>query len=110
MKQLVVECFLNLYLFQQKAKIEAKALVMSLGLKTATVYIPLYNLVKEISWSVQVSSSGKETVKVEGPSGDGEEYTVSKNDSIDVEIEADVHQEVKVTMHLRDSQGHLFKI
>ena len=46
MKQLVVECFLNLYLFQQKSKIEAKALVMSLGLKSATIYIPLYNLVK----------------------------------------------------------------
>ena len=59
MKQLVVECFLNLYLFQQKSKIESKALVMSLGLKSATIYIPLYNLVKEISWNQKVSNSGK---------------------------------------------------
>ena len=49
-------------------------------------------------------------MKICGPAGTDEEFTLSKNDSIDVEIQADVHQEVKVTMFLKDGEGQLFKI
>lgn len=65
---------------------EAKALVMSLGLKTVTVYIPLYNLVKEIRWSSRVNFAAKETIKVEKYPGDSTDYFISKNDCIDVRI------------------------
>lgn len=107
MKQLVVECFLNLFLFQQGDKISVKALVMSLGLKSVTVYIPLYNLVKEINWSTEVKANGKESVKLWR---ERREFVVSKNDSIDVEIEADVHQEVRVSLLVKNENGDHFKI
>ena len=67
MKQLVVECFLNLYLHKKGVTLSAKALIMSLGLKSATLYIPLYNIVKEVPWSRSVQSTGRECVSVKGP-------------------------------------------
>lgn len=37
-------------------------MIMSLGLKSATVYLPFYNLIKEVSWSCSVTSSSKESI------------------------------------------------
>jgi hypothetical protein len=77
-----VESFLNLYLHQKKEKIAVKALVMSLGLHSATLYIPLYNIMKEVDWKVPVVHSSKDTLKV--TIFPGHHIEIQKNDSIDI--------------------------
>ena len=64
MKQAVVESFLNLFLFTKKQKITTKALIMSLGLHSATLYVPLYNIIKEVDWNADVEYANKDTIKV----------------------------------------------
>lgn len=64
LRQAIVEGFLNLYLYQNKEKVKAKAMVMCLGLKSVTIYLPFYNLIKEVSWSSSVSSAGKDSVSI----------------------------------------------
>lgn len=60
----IVEGFLNLYLYENKEKIKAKAMVMSLGLRSATLYLPFYNLIKEVSWSCPIVNSGKDSITI----------------------------------------------
>lgn len=81
-----MEGFLNLYLYQNKEKVKAKAMVMCLGLKSVTIYLPFYNLIKEVSWSCSVASAGKDSVSVEMVDANGKtsKKQISKNDSIDV--------------------------
>lgn len=50
LKQFVVECFINLYLYSRRQKIRTKAFIIRLGLRSATVFMPLYNLTKEVPW------------------------------------------------------------
>jgi hypothetical protein len=61
-------------------------MVMCLGLKSATIYLPFYNLIKEVSWSCQVSSAGKDSVYCKSTDKNGKSFMkqLSKNDSIDV--------------------------
>lgn len=65
LKQYIVECFLNLFLHEKKSKLEAKALIMSLGKRSVTLYIPVYNLVKEVFWKVPVELGNRNSVKVQ---------------------------------------------
>lgn len=84
---------------------KAKAMIMSLGLKSATIYLPFYNLIKEVNWSCQVTNAGKDSIHCQCIGKDGiTTFTkqLSKNDSIDVEMESDVHQEVKLKMLLKN--------
>jgi hypothetical protein len=67
----VVEGFLNLYLFQNKEKILAKAMVMCLGAKSVTLYLPFYNLIKEISWCSSIKSTNKHSVIVQYMNSNG---------------------------------------
>jgi hypothetical protein len=112
LKQCVVEGFLNLYLYQNKEKITAKGMAMCLGQKSVTLYLPFYNLIKEVPWSSQVVCSGKGSVTIKsiGKDGCAEERQISKNDSIDVEMEFDVHQEVKITMYCKRGNGEALRI
>ena len=48
LKQMVAECFINMVLHKEKKKLKARGLVMSLGLKSVTVYISGYHIVKEV--------------------------------------------------------------
>ena len=79
-------------------------MVMCLGLKSATIYLPFYNLIKEVSWSCIVTNSGKDSITAKTTNKEGKTYCkqISKNDSIDVEMEFDVHQEVKITMQVKN--------
>lgn len=95
LKQVVVESFLNLFLFTTKQKLSTKALIMSLGVHSATLYIPFYNIIKEVDWNTRVSYESKDTLKVDL----GEKSKLlQKNDSIDILIEDSVNQEVKIKM------------
>jgi hypothetical protein len=112
LKQYVVEGFLNLYLYQNKEKIVGKAMAMCLGLKSVTLYLPFYNLIKEVNWNTQVMNSGKDAVLVKyvNKMGMVEERQISKNDSLDIEMEFDVHQEVKISILVKGSFGETVKI
>ena len=37
---------------------------MSLGLHSATLYVPLYNIIKEVDWNADVEYANKDTIKV----------------------------------------------
>lgn len=37
-------------------------MVMCLGLKSVTIYLPFYNIFKEVPWGCPVTSSGKDTI------------------------------------------------
>jgi len=39
-------------------------MVMCLGLKSVTLYLPFYNIIKEVPWSCPVVNGGKEAVLV----------------------------------------------
>lgn len=112
LRQAIVEGFLNLYLYQNKEKVKAKAMVMCLGLKSVTIYLPFYNLIKEVNWNCPVASAGKDSVSVDITDGNGNKSKkqISKNDSIDVEMEFDVHQDVKIKMLVKNEVGEFFKI
>lgn len=78
-------------------------MVMCLGLRSATIYLPFYNLIKEVNWSCHVTSSGKDSILAKiNKDGNIHSKQISKNDSIDVEMECDVHQEVKITMLVKN--------
>jgi exoribonuclease R len=64
LRQCVVEGFLNLYLYQNKEKIVGKAMALCLGLKSVTLYLPFYNIIKEVNWNSPVMSSGKDAVTI----------------------------------------------
>ena len=54
---MVVECFMNMHLYKENKKINAKGIILSLGLKSANVYIPGYNIIKEVPWKSNVEYS-----------------------------------------------------
>ena len=88
MKQYVVECFMNLYLYHCIERIKTKGFVIRLGLKSATIYVPQYNLIKEVAWNGNTYYSDKD--RIELTFYDGRERIVrefQKNDSLDIEIE-----------------------
>lgn len=57
-----------------------------------------------MSWTCPIINSGKDsiTIKIENKEGKSEQKIISKNDSIDVEMEADVHQEVKIKILIKN--------
>jgi exoribonuclease R len=59
LKQMVVECFMNMHLYKENKKINAKGIILSLGLKSANIYIPGYNIIKEVPWKNHVEYSEK---------------------------------------------------
>lgn len=99
LKQFVVECFINLFLYVRREKIRTKGFIIRLGLRSATIYVPMYNLIKEVSW--KGSASYLEKDKIELILKHNEEVVVQefqKNDSIDVEMEWEIHQEVQLNL------------
>jgi hypothetical protein len=39
-------------------------MAMCLGLKSVTLYLPFYNLIKEVYWNHPVQSSGKDAIVI----------------------------------------------
>ena len=99
LKQGVVECFINLYLYHCRERIRTKGFIIKLGLRSATIYVPQYNLVKEVAWpgNTTYSDKGKVELVIEA----GEERILrdfQKNDSLDIEIKSEKHQEVQLSL------------
>jgi hypothetical protein len=55
LKQFVVECFINLFLYVRRERIRTKGFIIKLGLRSATIFVPTYNLIKEVSWKGSTS-------------------------------------------------------
>ena len=87
-------------------------MIMCLGLKSTTIYLPFYNLIKEVNWNSSVRNAGRDSVFIKTTNAEGEtvEKQISKNDSIDVEIEYDSHQEVKIKILIKSEQGEFLQI
>lgn len=43
---------------------ETKAFITSLGFKSASLYIPIYNIIKEVFWEGKAELTEKNTVEV----------------------------------------------
>ncbi len=93
---------MNMHLYKENKKINAKGIILSLGLKSANVYIPGYNIIKEVPWKSNVEYSQKEGIRVKQKNLNNPEdekwIDLQRNDSIDIEIESQLHQEVGVTI------------
>jgi len=50
LKQKVFESFINLYLYKKQEKVTTKGFITSLGLKSASIYVPIYNIIKDVFW------------------------------------------------------------
>ena len=64
LKQCVVECFINLFLYSQQSKIRTKGFIIKLGLRSATIFLPTYNLIKEVGWKGSAAYLDKDRVEV----------------------------------------------
>ena len=72
----------------------AQAIVMSLGLQTITLFIPMYNIIKEVDWPVPVEYIDKDGIACLGRS----RREIYKNDTIDITIESSMDQEIRVRL------------
>ncbi len=45
-------------------KIEVKGFIKTLGQKSATIYIPIYNIIKEVEWPTTSEYTSKDGVMV----------------------------------------------
>ena len=110
LRQGVVECFINLYLYHCRERIKTKGFILKLGLRSATIYVPQYNLVKEVIWPGNTTYSDKGKVKLVIETDDDNilrEY--QKNDSLDIEIRSEKHQEVELSLMI-EHNGQLLKL
>jgi exoribonuclease R len=64
LKQSVVECFINLFLYVRREKIRTKGFIIKLGLRSATIFVPMYNLIKEVSWKGSTSYLEKDKIEL----------------------------------------------
>ena len=66
---------------------QAKGFIIKLGLRSSTIYVPQYNLVKEVIWNGTASFIDKDRIEMEMKIGE-EKVTkeFAKNMSLDVEI------------------------
>lgn len=65
---------MNLYLYHRREKINTKGFIIRLGLRSSTIYVPQYNLIKEINWNGNTSYADKD--KIEVVMGRGEQKIV----------------------------------
>ena len=89
LKQIVSESFLNLFLYLKQKTLNAQAIVMSLGLQTISLFIPMYNIIKEVDWTVPVEYIDKDGVKLSLGKSSRKIY---KNDTIGIMIESSMDQ------------------
>jgi hypothetical protein len=110
LKQFVVECFINLYLYHCREQIKTKGFIIRLGLRSATIYVPEYNLIKEVPWTGHASYTDRGKVEmVLWRDGEKIGYEFQKNDSLDVEIKWEKHQEVQLSI-VMEHKGHPIKL
>ena len=55
---------MNLYLHHKGEKITTKGFIIRLGLRSATIYVPQYNLIKDVSWQGSTSYSDKDKIEL----------------------------------------------
>ena len=100
---------MNLFLHHQDLTIRTKGLIVKLGLRTATIYVPNYNLIKEVPWKGSTSYLDRDTVEVRLSSPHPDiilEY--HKNQTIDVELGAERHQQIQLRLILnKDTSDEL---
>ena len=65
---------MNLYMYHRGEKINTKGFIIRLGLRSSTIYVPQYNLIKEINWNGNTSYADKD--KIELVMGWGEQKIV----------------------------------
>ena len=65
---------MNLYLYHRREKINTKGFIIRIGLRSSTIYVPQYNLIKEINWNGNTSYADKD--KIEVVMGRGEQKIV----------------------------------
>lgn len=53
---------MNLYLYHGRERINAKGFIIRLGLRSATIFVPAYNLIKDVVWSGSTSYVEKDRV------------------------------------------------
>jgi len=56
---------MNIYLHHKGEKINTKGFIIRLGLRSATIYVPQYNLIKDVTWSGSTSFSEKDKIELE---------------------------------------------
>jgi len=64
LKQKVIESFINLYLYKKQEKVSTKGFIISLGLKSASIYVPIYNIIKEVYWQGRAENSEKGVIEL----------------------------------------------
>lgn len=55
---------MNLFLYQNKEKIITKGFILKLGLRSATIYVPHYNIIKDIDWQGPTAYLDKDKIEV----------------------------------------------
>lgn len=94
---------MNLFMYHSGEKIKTKGFIISLGLKSATIYVPHYNIIKEVVWTCPTSYLDKDIIEVTLQARDSKIIKeFHKNDSIDIEIYSEIHQEVKLNLIVKD--------
>jgi hypothetical protein len=103
LKQKVIESFINLYLYKKQEKVSTKGFVISLGLKSASIYVPIYNIIKDVFWEGKAEYTEKVAIELTYQDENGmNKREFQRNDSVDIEVECDIHQEVKVHLQLKN--------
>ena len=57
-----MECFINLFLHHKGHNIRTKGFIVKLGLRSATIYVPTYSLIKEVPWRGSTAYAERDTV------------------------------------------------
>jgi exoribonuclease R len=108
LKQLVVECFINLFLYSRREKIRTKGFIIKLGLRSATIFVPTYNLTKEVSWRGSTAYLDKDRIELAIRTEQGALlWEFQKNDSIDIEMNWEQHQEVQLNLIVEHEQQEI---
>ena len=81
-----------------------------MGIRSATIYVPQYNLIKEVPWNGNASYTEKDRIELV-MRGKGEKIVreFQRNDSLDVEIQWEKHQEIQMSIVI-DHKGESIKI
>lgn len=55
---------MNLYLYHCREQIKTKGFILRLGLRSATIYVPQYNLIKEVAWTGHATYTDKDKIEL----------------------------------------------
>lgn len=102
---------MNLYLYHCREQIKTKGFILRLGLRSATIYVPQYNLIKEVAWTGHATYTDKDKIQLMlKHQGEKIVRQFQKNDSLDIEIKWQKHQEVQLSIVIEDEEGEPIRI